>query len=429
MSIVQNLQNNYVRYSIILFVFILTVSLILSISPKHTRGDFDVYYASSQNYLAKAPVYIPHDGIEEFKYSPLFALVFSPLTMLSKPLALYVWNILNIFLLYLIFYLFYKLKQMSFSKPQDLLIIVCLFALAGQFIFSDIRLGQINIFLCCLMVLTMYLEINKKYFWASVILAFSLMIKFFPLLFVLYFVLRRRFKLLGFTILMTVFFLLLPSIYSGFDLNLRYLHDWFILLKSSPAHLLYSVKNNSLLSFYSWFFIARHDMHSVIDYNMIQKGLTPEVYYFWGVSCFIFFSSFFYDTFFVKHKEIKIAFLDYSCLFVCGLLFNPLAYLNALVFLIVPYFFILRFLFYSEISGKYGFICAFFISLSFIFNIVGHVIFFKDIHQYYVFLQCKPLMWSIILVYLSLCLGKFSLKHYFYLTIEGGNCIISPSQR
>jgi len=407
---VQNLQNNYVRYSIILFVFILTVSLILPISSKQTQGDFDVYYTSSQNYLAKAPVYIPHDGIEEFKYSPLFALVFSPLTMLTKILALYIWNILNIFWLYLIFYLLYRLKQMSFSKPQDLLIIVCLFALTGRFIFINIKLGQINIFLCCLMVLTMYLEINKKYFWASVTLAFSLMIKFFPLLFLVYFVLRRRFKLVGLTLLMIVFFLLLPSIYSGFDLNLRYLHDWFILLKSSPSHLFYSVKNNSLLSFYSWFFIARHDIYYAFDYNLIKKALTPEVYYFWAVSCFVFFISFFCDTLFVKHKAIKIVFLDYSCLFVCGLLFNPLAYLNALVFLIVPYFFILRYLFYSEISRKYVFICVFLIFFSFISMIVDNHIFFKDLHQYCFFLEYKPLMWTIILVYLSLCLAKYSLK-------------------
>ncbi len=409
-SIAQNAQNNYVRHSIILFVFILTGSLILSISPKRTHGDFDVYYVSSQNYLAKALVYIPHQGIEEFKYSPLFALVFSPLTMLKKPLALYVWNILNIFLLYLIFYLFYKLKQMSFSRPQDLLIIICLFALTGRFILSNIVLGQINIFLCCLMVLTMYLEINKKYFWASVVLAFSLMIKFFPLLFFVYFVLRKRFKLAGFTILMIIFFLLLPSIYSGFDLNLRYLNDWFILLKSSPAHLFYSVKNNSFLSFYSWFFIARHDIYYVFDYNLIKKGLTPEVYWAWAASCCVFFSVFFYDIFFVKDKDPQITYLDYSCLFVCGLLFNPLAYLNAFVFLIVPYFFILRYLFYAEISGKYAFISALLIFLSLIFNIVDHRIFFKDVHQYYLLLQYKPLMWTIILVYLSLCAGKFSLK-------------------
>ncbi len=394
----------------ILFVLILTVSLILSISPKRTRGDFDVYYTSSQHYLAKAPVYVPHDGIEEFKYSPLFALVFSPLAMLKKTAALYIWNILNILSLYLIFYLFYKLKQMSFSSPRDFLIIVCLLALTGRFIFNNITLGQINILLCSLMVLTMYLEINKKYFWAAVVLAFSLMIKFFPLLFVVYFVLTRRFKLLGFTVLMVLFFLLLPSVYSGFDLNLRYLNDWLILLKSSPAHLFYSAKNNSFLSFYSWFFIARHDPHYVLDYYLIKTRLTPEVYYFWGASCFVFFSAFFYDTFFTKYKEIKTVYLDYSCLFVCGLLFNPLAYLNALAFMVVPYFFILRYLFYSEISKKSILVITCLVFASLIFNIIDHQIFFKDVSRYYVLLQYKPLMWMIILVYLSLCAAKCSLK-------------------
>jgi hypothetical protein len=46
-----------------------------------------------------------------------------------------------------------------------------------------------------------------------------------------------------------------------------------------------------------------------------------------------------------KKREGTIKYLDYSGLFVCGLLFNPLAYMNALVLLIVPGFFILRFLF------------------------------------------------------------------------------------
>ncbi len=393
---------------IIIFVSMLAVSLVFFISPKHTVGDFDVYYASSQHYLAKAPVYIPHDGIEEFKYSPLFALVFSPLTFFNKTTALYIWGILNIVSLYLIFYFLFKLKQFSISAPRDLFIIVLLLALTGRFIYSNIILGQINIPLCFLMVLTMYLEINKKYFWAGAVLAFSLMIKFFPLLFLVYFILRRRFKLAGYTVLMAIFLLLLPSIYSGFSLNLSYLHDWFILLRSSPATLLYSVKNNSLLSFFSWLFIARHDIYYAFDYNLIKKGLTPLVYYCWAASCFIFFAGFFYDTFFVRVKEPRAVFLDYSCLFVCGLLFNPLAYLNALVFLIVPCFFILRYMFYSKMSTKTVFLCAILLLISFILTMADNHVFFKGLAQYCAFLEFKPLMWTIILVYLSLWTAKFS---------------------
>ena len=304
---------------IFIFIAALTISLISSISPKHTIGDFDVYYSSSQRYLAKAPVYIPHTGIEEFKYSPFFALCFSPLTLMTKTTALYVWTILNIFFFYGIFFLLYKLKQISFNCSKDLLIILCLFALTGRFIFANFKLGQVNALLCFLMVLTMYLEINKKYFWAALVLAFSLMIKFFPLLFVFYFLLRGRFKLLTYTFLMVVVFLFLPSIYTGFSLNGQYLHDWFALLKSTPPILLYAVKNYSFLSFFSWFFVARHEPYYIFDYEYITKGLVPAVYYAWGISCFVLFFAYFYDIFFVKDKDPKIAYFDYSCLLVCCL--------------------------------------------------------------------------------------------------------------
>jgi len=395
---------------IFLFVAALTFYLIVLVSLKYTSGDFDVYYDASHNYLTGAPVYIPHDGINEFKYSPLFALLFSSLTLFNKISALYVWTVFNILCLYAIFFILYKLKQVSFVNFKDLLILICLFALTGRYIFNDFRLGQVNMFLCFLMVLAMYLEINKKFFLASVVLAFCLMVKFFPLLFALYFLLRRHFKLLAYTILMVAIFLFLPAIYSGWDLNLKYLHDWFVLLKSTPATLLYSPRNNSLLSYFSWIFIARHEIGTIFDYLLIKRGLTAEVYYAWGISCLVLFTSFFYGAFFVKEKDPKVRFLDYSCLFVCALLFNPLSYLNALVFLIIPYFFILRYLFYAQLNKKQAFISAFFIFLSFILNMSDNKVFFKSLSQFYTFLELKPLMWSMILVYISLWSAKFPLK-------------------
>ncbi len=405
---IQYWQFNYIRLSIILFVAILTFFLMLSISPKRTCGDFHVYYASSHNYLSGNPIYIAHEGIEEFKYSPLFALVFSPFTMLQEHSALYLWSVLNIFLLYLIFYLFYKLKLVSFATPRDLLLIFCLFALTGRFIFENIKIGQINILLCCLLVLTMYWEKSQKDFLASIALAFSLMIKFFPLLFLVYFLLKRRFRLAGLTGLMVVFFLLLPSIYSGLSLNLKYIHEWFLLLKLTPAPLLYSVKNNSFLSFYSWVYIAGHGIYYIFDYGLIKTGLTSAVYWAWAGTCFVFFAGFFYDTIVMRNDKAQISYWDYACLFVCCLLFNPLAYLNALVLLIVPYFFVLRYLIYSKWRGKYILPIAFLVLLGLILNIVDHKMFYKDIYQYYVILQYKPLMWTMIFLYFSLCICKRS---------------------
>ncbi len=408
--LVQKLQNNYVRYIIIIFVVITAVGLIVSIPAGHTTGDFDVYYNASQNYLARASIYNPHAGIEEFKYLPLFSLVFSPLAMMEKVPALYLWGTLNIFLLYFMFYFLYKLKQISFTRPRDFFLVFCLFALTGRYIFANIKIGQVNILLCFLMVLTMYFEIKKKDFQAAVVLALSLTIKFFPLLFLAYFFLRRRFKIVGFTVLMIVIFLLLPGIYSGFGLNLKYLQEWFSLLKSTPAPLLYSVKNYSLLSFFSWFFVARHEGQFILNYRYITKGLTPEVYYAWGVSCFVLFSLFFYDSFFKKDKDPEIVYLDYACLFICGLLFNPLAYLNALTFLIIPYFFILRYLFDSGLNKKWVAMIGLLTIISFIISMAYNKIFFANIEQFYLSLKYKLPMWTIILVYSSLWLIKLALK-------------------
>jgi len=392
------------------FFLLLGFSLIFLVSLKYTSGDFDIYYEASQLYLAKAPIYTAHSGINEFKYSPLFALFFSPLTLISKIVALYVWTFINILFLFAIFFVLSRLKLISFSEPKDFMIAISLFALTGQFLFADFRLGQVNVLLCLLMVLIMYYEMSGKYFSASVVLAFSLMIKFFPLLFVFYFLLKRRFKLLGYTALMLAVFLVLPSLYTGFNFNLGYLREWLELLKSTPVSLLYSFRNNSLLAFYSWLFIVRHEIGNAFDYLFIKKNLTPGIYYAWGSTCFVLFVCFFKDVFNRKADARQIDYLDYSCLFVCCLLFNPLAYLNAFVLLFVPYFFILRECFYSSFNKKDVILIGSLLGTSFILTHLGHKEFFKDESRYYSFLEMKPLMWAVILVFIILCFIKFRLK-------------------
>lgn len=403
-------KRNYIRYLTVFFVVGLAAGLVISIPCGHTTGDFDVYCAAGRNFLARAPIYIPHAGIEEFKYSPVFALLFAPFAMLQKASALYLWGTMNILLLYFIFYLFYKLKQMSFNRPKDFFLIFCLLALSGRYIFSSIKIGQVNILLCFFLVLTVYFELNKKYLWAGVSLAFCLMIKLFPLLMLGYFILRRRFKIVASTVFAAAVFLLVPALYSGFGLNLEYLHGWVSLLRSTPAPMFYSVKNYSLFAFFSWLFVSRHEHLFVLDYRYISAKLTPAVYYAWATSCLVLFSLFFHGSFSKKERGIELVYLDYACLFVCMLLFNPLAYLNALVFLIVPYFIILRALFYWELGKKCSWAVGGLVSASFITSMAYNKVFFCDIKQFYQFLRFRLPFFTLLLAYLILLLIKFCLK-------------------
>ncbi len=398
----KNPVHKYIHCIIFIFIAMSAIGLIGSVSTDRTSGDFDVYYTTSQNYLAGIPIYTAHQGIEEFKYLPVFALFFSPLALINKVPALYIWSILNLGLFYGMFYFLYKLKQISFSSTRDLAIVVFLFALTGRYIFANIKIGQANMLLCFLMVMAMYFEIQKKDLLSALALAFSLMIKFFPLLLLGYFVIRRRFKIVGYTFLFIGFFLFLPAVYSGFSLNLKYIQEWFELLKATPANMLYSVKNYSLLSFFSWLFVSRHEGLFILDYRYITKGLTPQVYYAWVASCLSLFILFFYDSFFKKDKKPEEVYLDYACLFVCGLLFNPLAYLNALILLVIPYFFILRFIFYSPLSKKWRVMVGILAILCFISTMAYNKVFFKDIEQFYLFLKYRLPMWTVIMVYLTL---------------------------
>jgi len=403
--------NSYVRRIAVVFIAITVISLVLSVSPKRISGDFDVYYNASRNYLAGSAVYSSHEGgIEEFKYLPLFALVFSPFAVMERIPSFYLWSFLNIFLFYFMFYFIHKLKLLSFSRGKDFLIIFFLFALTGRYIFANIRIGQVNILLSFLLVLMMYFEIKKKDFWASVCLAFSLMIKLFPLVFLGYFILRRRFKIAGYTISLMAVFLLLPSIYSGSGGNLKYLEDWLNLLKITPAQMLYSVKNYSVLAFFSWFFIARHEPYYIFDYHLITKALTLQVYLAWAASCFVLFILFFYDRIFKQERDLEPPYLDYACLFACGLLFNPFAYLNALVFLIVPYFFILRSLFYSKLNKAWLAAIGLLTLFCFVLSMANNKVFFPDNQQFHTVLKYRIPLWTIILVYLNLWLIKLSFK-------------------
>ena len=76
----------------------------------------------------------------------------------------------------------------------------------------------------------------------------------------------------------------------------------------------------------------------------------------------------------------------------------------------IPYFFVLRYLFYSELRKRYLFGIVFLILLSFTLSMVDNKVFFKDIRTFYIFLEYRPLMWTVMLVYLSLWLIKFSFK-------------------
>ncbi len=65
-------------------------------------NNFAIFRASFVNLLAGRDLYVPHPEqyADLFKYSPTFAFLFAPLSLLPLPLATLLWNALNALLLY-----------------------------------------------------------------------------------------------------------------------------------------------------------------------------------------------------------------------------------------------------------------------------------------------------------------------------------------
>jgi len=389
------------------YFFIFAVIFIAATSPHRIQGDFDVYYTAGLHFLKQSQVYIFHNGIEEFKYSPISAGFFSLFTLFSKSTAIYIWNFVNALFITIIFYHAFKTLGIKMDSTKGILLTVLTIAILSRPILNHIKIGQINIAICLLLTSVYYFsQFKNNDVMAGLFLALSLMIKFFPLVFLAYYMVRGKFRLVAYCFLFIVLFLLLPSLYVGWQGNLNYLQEWYALLKASPNTIFYSPKNNSLFSFLSWFFVVRESPYAIYEYFKITTPVPNVVPVLWLVLSISFFLFFFKDTLFRSINKHSHYYIDFACLFILGLLIRPIAFKNAFVFLIIPMIICLNALLFTAHSKMNKFIFGFFIFFTILLLNFFKESFFSDIQLYYSLMQLKPLMWGAISLYTCLYMVK-----------------------
>ncbi|MDB5261602.1 MAG: hypothetical protein JWQ14_883 [Adhaeribacter sp.] len=218
------------------FYFLVFISLILLIgeiiNQRFYSPDLEVYYKSASRLWQGEELYrIKADGHYVFKYSPTSAFYFIPLLVLPFSAAKIVYWFLLTFLAGYVLNAYYKLTtgpEVNKSAFQKNRVLFLAFLGVGVHIHREWHLGQVNLLLLALYVLMLHLFIQKRYKTASFILAFSLFIKPFGLIFLPYFFLKKKYLSLGFTILLVLILGLLPLIfYPGLaDFKALYL-SWF----------------------------------------------------------------------------------------------------------------------------------------------------------------------------------------------------------
>jgi hypothetical protein len=181
----------------------------------------------------------------------MFAVLVSPLAFFSRKTASLIFFTVNFILLIVIFVISKKIivrESISFKERAFSYILPAIFT--SRFILQVLDSGQVNIIILTLIVCGLYFLYKKKDILAAAFIGLSVMFKYMPILFLPYFIFRKKIKFAIFTMIFIVLYCLLPAFYVGWERELNYLKKWlpFISETSLDKGSLYDYKNQSLYS-------------------------------------------------------------------------------------------------------------------------------------------------------------------------------------
>ena len=401
------------RFLIIVLLLILACAGSLSAHKlralKRNYADFHCYYLAGGRMLHRENIYVPRDTrAAEFRYAPIFGLIMSAFALTNEDTADTLWYLINFCLLIISFLLLKKMvipETLSFKTGLLLYILLILGTL--RLILHNFDSGQVNIIILGSTLGGLYLMRQKREALGSAIFAFSCLIKYTPLIFIPYFIFRRKFKL---SLMITGFILIylaLPALCLGPKADIVYLRNLYAILTQStilePMTIL-DPKNQSLLSMWQRFFTPCIAYFHAPPMPLQALRLNPgQITSISIISAIILYGLILY---FPKRREGE-AFcenIDYALLLICVILFNLNAWMHNYLLLSLGYFILLYYLLKKHFRDK---VIGGLLLLSFLLNLITLKPILGKIWAYKINFY-SPFTLSALLTFVALLKIKFS---------------------
>lgn len=207
------------------------IALIAAMGVVFVRNltDFAVYYAAGRSLLSgRTDLYAPDFArgvVMDYRYLPFFILAFAPLSFAPYPVAAWVWHLLNTAAIALaVTSIASMYSGLSYNRTKvwtvAFLVVVPYFAMALDY-------GNVQLIVTALMFAGLSLALRGRDLPAAALLAVAITVKIVPALTLPYFVVTRRFTLLGLVLIITAALNLLPSIYFGVPGNRDLIARWY----------------------------------------------------------------------------------------------------------------------------------------------------------------------------------------------------------
>jgi hypothetical protein len=252
--------------------------------------DFEVNYQAAQRLWLGETLYRASDGHYQFKYMPFSAFLYLPLALLPLSFAKGIWSGIVIVCSGLIFFL--SLKLLHLEKKKSLAIGLLTFLILARYFLRELQLGQINALITFLLLLMIWQlvqdrEVERQKLSSGIFWGLATALKPYAVIFLPYFVLRKKGLALVSGVAVLVLALLAPSLFYGLEGNFQVLKEWQSSLRVSTPFLFSSLDNISIIGFITkWtgrpnlslalYLIALAVLGSLVLFLLLQKIRASE---------------------------------------------------------------------------------------------------------------------------------------------------------
>jgi hypothetical protein len=214
-------------------IVLIILSLFIIIKEAMGNGDFKVFLGAAKllrngDNIYSNWIFVSNGAYGLYYYSPLFALLLIPFNSMPNFIPNLIWLLLSVYFLYRIWQLiriYFDLEK--FDKPERNLLLILTFLFTVRFIHLNIAMIQMTIYLLWSIFESMHSFNSKQHLKGSVILALAINIKILPIVMIPYLIYRNKLKPVLFTIGFLFAFLLIPSLFIGFEFNNYLLSEWW----------------------------------------------------------------------------------------------------------------------------------------------------------------------------------------------------------
>jgi hypothetical protein len=231
-------MRNRKRVLIPLAIVAVGIALAIKVATQEREpGDFARYYTAGRLVLEGNADRL-YDSVDiagrfnhHFKYLTIFAVLMAPLSALPFGAALWVWKMLHVAAYALGIFFCHRIARADRTGRSFVWMLLPILGTARLFV-DNLQLGQINPLVIGLSLTGLWFLSRRRDVAAGLFVALGAAIKFMPILFVILFICRRRWKAVASMLAgLVLFVVIVPSAALGPERNFR-LTDRYLSLQS-----------------------------------------------------------------------------------------------------------------------------------------------------------------------------------------------------